>query len=74
MKRGVVMSVSWKEKIYALYKDEQFITEGTIPEIHQETNKSINFLRYMTCPVYERRCGDSLKRMRMILLNEEDEE
>ncbi|MFJ8529655.1 hypothetical protein [Bacillus sp. NPDC094106] len=65
------MNIPWKERIYALYKGERFITEGTIPEIHKETNKSINFLRYMTFPIYEKRCGDSVKRMRMVPLDDE---
>ncbi|PLT34108.1 hypothetical protein CUU64_07675 [Bacillus sp. V5-8f] len=55
----------------SLYKGEQFITEGTIREISRETNKTINFLRYMTYPIYEKRCGDSPKRLRMISLDDE---
>ncbi|HDR7893328.1 TPA: hypothetical protein QCY29_005849 [Bacillus toyonensis] len=66
------MKISWKEKIYALYKGESFIAEGTVSEINQETNKSIDFLRFMTAPAYERRCGDSKRRLRMILLDDED--
>ncbi len=66
------MRISWKEKIYALYKGDAFISEGTIPEINQETNKSIDFLRFMTSPAYERRCGDSTRRLRLILLDDED--
>ncbi|CAM4359408.1 hypothetical protein BAMA_16195 [Bacillus manliponensis] len=68
------MSISWREKIYALYKGERFITEGTIQEIHEQTNKSISFLRYMTAPVYEKRCGDSVKRLRLIPLDDEEED
>lgn len=65
------MGITWRKRVYALYKGETFITEGTIMEISRETNKSISFLKYMTCPVYERRCGDSQKRMRMISLDDE---
>ncbi|PFW61528.1 hypothetical protein [Bacillus sp. AFS075034] len=64
------MNKPWYRRIYALYKGEQFISEGTIEEISKETNKTIDFLRYMTFPIYEKRCGDSVKRLRMIPLDE----
>ncbi|HDR3524332.1 TPA: hypothetical protein QCX76_004914 [Bacillus pacificus] len=56
-----------------MYKGEQFITEGTIEEISKETNKTINFLKYMTYPIYEKRCGDGRNRLRMIPLDDEEE-
>ncbi|QTR85179.1 hypothetical protein JC777_00905 [Bacillus cytotoxicus] len=64
------MTKPWYRRIYALYKGESFITEGTIEEIHVETNKSIDFLRYMTFPVYEKRCGNSTKRLRMVPIDD----
>ncbi|AWC45811.1 hypothetical protein CG477_016730 [Bacillus cytotoxicus] len=64
------MGKPWYRRIYALYKGERFITEGTIAEIHAETNKSIDFLRYMTFPIYEKRCGNSTKRLRMVLIDD----
>lgn len=65
------MKIPWNKRIYALYKGEQFVTDGTILEISRETNKSIDFLRYMTYPIYEKRCGDSMKRLRMVPLDED---
>lgn len=64
------MKIPWYKKVYALYKGDRFITEGTIREISRETDKSIDFLRYMTYPIYEKRCGDSENRLRLILLDE----
>ena len=66
------MKIPWYKKVYALYKGENFITEGTIREISKETNKSIDFLRYMTYPIYSQRCGDSHKRLRLVLIDDED--
>ena len=65
------MKIPWHKRIYALYKSDQFITEGTIREISRVTNKSIDFLKYMTYPIYEKRCGDSPKRLRMVSLDDE---
>lgn len=64
------MKIPWHKRIYALYKGDQFISEGTIREIHRETGKSIEFLKHMTYPVYEKRCGNGPNRLRMILLDE----
>lgn len=66
----IKLKIPWHKRIYALYKGEQFITEGTIREIHRETGKSINFLRYMTYPIYEKRCGNGLNRVRMVPLDD----
>lgn len=65
------MKIPWHKRIYALYKGEQFIAEGTIREISREANKSIDYLRYMTYPIYQRRCGDSPKRLRLISLDDD---
>lgn len=64
------MKIPWHKRIYALYKGDQFISEGTIREIHRETGKSIEFLKYMTYPVYEKRYGNGRNRLRMISLDE----
>ncbi|WP_453992141.1 hypothetical protein [Bacillus nitroreducens] len=65
------MKIPWHKRIYALYQGDQFISEGTIHEISAETGKSVSFLRYMTYPVYDKRCGDSTRRLRMISLDDE---
>lgn len=65
------VKIPWHKRIYALYKGEQFITEGTIREISKNTGKSINFLKYMTYPIYAKRCGAGPNRLRMIPLDED---
>jgi hypothetical protein len=67
------MKIPWHKRIYALYKGEKFISEGTIREINRNTGKSIDFLRYMTSPYYNNvRCGDSPGRLRMVSLDDEE--
>lgn len=45
--------MSKMNKIYALYKGENLIADGTIQEIHERTGKSVDTLLFMTCPVYK---------------------
>lgn len=52
-------------KIYALYKGEDFIADGTIQEIHEKTGKSVEFLKYMTYPIYAKRIKNSKNRLTM---------
>ncbi|MEK4781090.1 hypothetical protein NST86_33520 [Bacillus sp. FSL L8-0199] len=67
------MELKWHERLYALYKGEQFVTEGTLPEISLAAKKSIQWLRYMTYPAYDKRCNDSIKRLRLVLLDDDEE-
>ena len=67
------MKIPWYKRIYALYKGDRFIVEGTIREIHRETGKSIYFLKWMTYPTYKKRCGNGPNRLRMISLDDEVE-
>lgn len=62
----------WNERIYALYKGDEWLVDGTIPEIAAETGKSIDYLRWMTYPTYSKRIVGSKKRL--ILINLEDDE
>ena len=64
------MKVRWDEKIYALYKGEEFISVGTIPEISSEVGKSTRFLKYMTFPVYKRKV--TANALHMYLLEDDD--
>lgn len=66
------MKIPWHKRIYALYKGESFVTEGTIREISKESGKTVDFLKWMTYPTYEKRCGDSTKRLRMVSLDDEE--
>ncbi|CUB54030.1 hypothetical protein BN2127_JRS10_02570 [Bacillus subtilis] len=68
------MELKWHERLYALYKGEQFVTEGTLPEISVAAKKSIDWLRYMTYPAYDKRCNDSVKRLRLVSLDGDDDE
>lgn len=64
------MKIPWHKRIYALYKGELFMSEGTIREISRETGKTVDFLKWMTYPIYEKRCGNGPKRLRMVPLDE----
>ncbi|MFJ7914462.1 MULTISPECIES: hypothetical protein [unclassified Lysinibacillus] len=64
------MKIPWHKRIYALYKGERFIAEGTIREISRETGKTIDFLRYMTYPIYEKRSINGKHRLKMISLDD----
>lgn len=66
--------IPWQKRVYALYKGDDFITEGTLREISEETGKSISHLKFMTYPSYEKRCGESNRRLRLINLDDEEEE
>lgn len=37
-------------KVYALYKGEENITDGTIYEIAAKTGKKLSYIRWMTYP------------------------
>lgn len=65
------MKIPWYKKVYALYKGDVFITEGNIREISRDTDKTINFLKYMTTPTYEKRCGNGQNRLKLIPLDDE---
>ncbi|WP_341323423.1 hypothetical protein NSQ62_08085 [Solibacillus sp. FSL H8-0523] len=58
------MKKPWYKKVYALYKGENYICDGTIREIARETGKSTDFLRWMTYPVYAKRSEGGKNRFR----------
>ncbi|TBV85002.1 DNA cytosine methyltransferase [Lysinibacillus sp. OL1] len=64
------MKTLWYQKVYALYKGDIFIAEGTLREISKETGKSLDFLKYMTYPAYERKITiskpETLERMKHV--------
>lgn len=64
--------IKWNNRIYALYKGEILLADGTIPEISKQTNKSIDFLRWMTYPTYEKRSAGGKKRLVMVSLDDEE--
>jgi hypothetical protein len=44
-----------KHRIYALYKGEQNLADGTLAEIAKKTGKTESYLRWMTYPSYQKR-------------------
>jgi hypothetical protein len=66
--------ISWHEKVYALYKGDQFITDGTIHEIHKATGKTITYLRWMTYPYYRNVRGTGPNRLQLVSLDDEEGE
>ena len=59
-------------KIYALYKGEDLLADGTIKEISEQTGKKIKHLKWLTKPSYKRRCKPNGKSMQMILLEDDE--
>lgn len=59
-------------KIYALYKGEDLLADGTIREISEKTGKKIKHLRFLSRPAYKKRCKPNGKSMQMVLLEEEE--
>lgn len=62
----------WYRREFALYKGETLLGIGTIDELHEETGKSKDFLRFMTFPTYNHRCKNGKNRLKMIDLDEEE--
>ena len=60
-----------KLKVYALYKGEEFITEGTVYDISNETGTSVNTLRFYSTPAWRKRTKDNAKRLVCIGKNTE---
>ena len=56
-------------KIYALYKGDEYITDGTLRELSKKTGKKEATLKFMTTPAYEGRIGE--KALRLVCLGEE---
>lgn len=67
------MNLPWYKKVFALYKGDSFIADGTIREISKLSGKSTDFLRYMTTPTYKKRCINSKNRLILVSLDEDDE-
>lgn len=70
--------MKWYERIYALYKGDVNICDGTIPEIAEYTGKTTTALRYMLTPAYERRGGKDMpggrRRYELVLIEDDEQE
>lgn len=47
-------------KIYALYKGDKYIADGTLEELAEKTGRKEASLKFMTTPSYYGRIGDNL--------------
>jgi len=56
-----------------LYQGDHFITEGIILEVSEKANKSLNWRWCMLAARYERVCGNSTKRLRLIRIDDDEE-
>ena len=56
-------------KTYALYKGDEYVTDGTLRELSRKTGKKEATLKFMTTPSYVSRIGD--KALRLVCLGEE---
>ena len=60
------------DRIYALYKSEDLLADGTIEEISEKTGKTTKYLKWMTYPTYKKRCKPNGKRLQMVLLEDDE--
>ncbi|NLS38260.1 hypothetical protein GHU05_04870 [Fructobacillus tropaeoli] len=61
------------DRVWALYKGEEFITSGTVAEIAEETGKKFDSLMFLTRPAYKRR-KDFGNRLQMYEIGDEEDE
>lgn len=61
------------DRQYALYKGDEFITEGTPREIARKTSKTFDSLMFYTTPAYRLRV-EKAKRGRLEMVEIEDDE
>lgn len=68
------------KRIYALYKGEKFIADGTLRELAHKTNRTYDTLYFYTTPAYQRRVENSKNNLknksrgRLKLIELKDEE
>lgn len=68
------------ENIYALYKGDAFIADGTMQQIARKTGKTLYSIDYMSTPAYRRRVETSKKNrknkskgmLELVLLEDEE--
>ncbi|WP_232683936.1 hypothetical protein [Leuconostoc mesenteroides] len=65
------------ERIWALYKGDEFIAEGTPREIARKTGKTFDHLMFMTRPTYAKRALTDKKyktkgRLEMVELEDDE--
>lgn len=55
-----------KNKIYALYKNDELLVIGTTKEIAKFRNVKVETIRFYRTPTYKKRCRNSKKRLELI--------
>lgn len=70
--RGMAMYIPMYKRVYALYKGDQFITEGVLLEISERTNRSLAWLQNMLTPSCEKKRENSINCLRLYLLDDEE--
>ncbi|CAH1857528.1 hypothetical protein [Convivina intestini] len=66
----MTVAVRKMDRIYALYKGDEYICDGTITEIARKTGKTRNTLYWMTSNAYKKRISHGTNRLQMIELDE----
>lgn len=61
----------WNKEIYALYKADESIADGTIYEIAAKTGKSVQLVKFYTSNAYKKRASENA--LVMEYLGNEDE-
>lgn len=61
-------------RIYALYKGEQNLADGTLEEIARKTGKTYRSLKWMTYPIYKRRIQQRIHKIGVLELVDIGEE
>jgi len=59
-----------KHKIYALYKGETLLADGTIWEIAERTGVRVETVRYYMTPAYQRRAKHVRNRRELVCLDD----
>lgn len=62
-----------RNKIYAVYKGEEFITTGTLQELAEYFGVAYGTIKFMTTPAYRRRCKGGKNRRELFLLDDDKE-
>lgn len=63
-----------RQKIFALYKGDEFIDVGTVKELAKKRNVKPESIRYLSTPAYERKIANRKNSKALIAIKMEDEE
>ena len=63
-----------KQRIYAMYRGDTFITTGTLTEIAAYCGITYSTARFYLSPTYKRRVKNAAKRLEVFLLDDDDDD